>query len=85
MAHDDPFTLDLFGNTALSSSFNLGVTAFAPAFGDDSDDPPPATPAPALPAPAMPKSKPPMGARIDFRLEGSRTLSRTWRERARDN
>ena len=86
MAHDDPFTLDLFGNTALTSSVYLGVTAFAPAFGDGTDDdPPPATPAPALPAPAMPKSKTPMGAKIDFRLEGSRTLSHTWRERARDN
>ncbi len=83
MAHDDPFTLDLFGNTALSSSFNLGVTAFAPAFGDGTDDdPPPATPAPA---PATPQSKTPMRAKIDFRLEGSRTLSRTWRERALDN
>ncbi len=86
MAHDDPFTLDLFGNTALTSSLNLGVTAFAPAFGDGTDDdPPPATPAPALPAPATPKSKTSMAAKIDFRLEGSRTLSRTWRERARDN
>ena len=28
MAQDDPFTLDLFGNTALSSSLGLGVTAF---------------------------------------------------------
>jgi hypothetical protein len=26
MAHDDPFTLDLFGNTALSSGLGLGVT-----------------------------------------------------------
>ena len=25
----DPFTIDLFNNTALSSTFSLGVTAFA--------------------------------------------------------
>ena len=29
MAHDDPFTLDLFNNTTLSSGLGLGVTAFA--------------------------------------------------------
>ena len=29
MAQDDPFTLDLFGNTALSSDLGLGVTAFS--------------------------------------------------------
>lgn len=49
MAQDDPFTLDLFNNTALSSGLGLGVTAFAgvtvPSVdGDDFD-----TPAPALP------------------------------------
>ena len=38
MAHDDPFTLDLFGNTALSSGLGLGVTAFA--VGHSSDDNP---------------------------------------------
>ena len=28
MPNDDPFTLDLFGNTSLSSGLGLGVTAF---------------------------------------------------------
>ncbi|RWP54334.1 MAG: class I SAM-dependent methyltransferase, partial [Mesorhizobium sp.] len=28
MSNDDPFTLDLFGNTSLSSGLGLGVTAF---------------------------------------------------------
>ncbi|TIQ74584.1 MAG: class I SAM-dependent methyltransferase, partial [Mesorhizobium sp.] len=28
MSNEDPFTLDLFGNTALSSGLGLGVTAF---------------------------------------------------------
>ena len=44
MAHDDPFTLDLFGNTALSSSLGLGVTALPPPprrAGDQEDPPPP--------------------------------------------
>ncbi len=86
MAHHDPFMLDLFGNTALSSGFDLGVTAFAPVFGDGTDDdPPPATPAPAMPIPATPKQKTPMRAKIDFRLEGSRNPARSWRERARAN
>ncbi|KQS95453.1 helicase-related protein [Rhizobium sp. Leaf386] len=86
MAHDDPFTLDLFGNTALSSGFDLGVAAFAPASGSGTDDdPPPATPAPAMPVPATPRSKTPMRAKIDFRLEGSRNLAHSWRERARAN
>lgn len=86
MAHDDPFTLDLFGNTSLSSGFDLGVSAFSTAFGSGiDDDPSPSTPAPAMPVPATPKSKTPMRARIDFRLEGSRNLAHSWRERARDN
>ena len=38
MAHDDPFTIDLFGNTALSSGLGLGVTAFAGDFEADSGD-----------------------------------------------
>ncbi len=33
MAHDDPFTLDLFGNTALSSGLGLGITAFGDEIG----------------------------------------------------
>ena len=58
MAHDDPFTLDLFNNTVLSSGLGLGVTAFA---GDmpvepDDDDPDPSTPAPARPAAAVGRS-----------------------------
>lgn len=44
MSHDDPFTIDLFGNTALSSGLGLGVTAFASNFEPD-DDPDPTTPA----------------------------------------
>lgn len=53
MAQDDPFTLDLFGSTALSSGLGLGVTAFAGDFAieaDDDDDPDPTTPAPRSPS-----------------------------------
>lgn len=49
---NDPFTLDMFGNTALSSGLGLGVTAFggfAPeAANDDDPDPTPPAPAPAI-------------------------------------
>ncbi len=42
MSNDDPFTLDLFGNTALSSGLGLGITAFGSDFGaeDPADDQP---------------------------------------------
>ncbi len=54
MSHDDPFTIDLFGNTALSSGLGLGVTAFAGSF-EPEDDP---DPDPSSPAPAMPVKRP---------------------------
>ncbi|SFJ59612.1 hypothetical protein [Bradyrhizobium sp. Gha] len=53
MSHDYPFTLDLFGNTTLSSSLGLGFTAFAADFGGDDDhehDPAPSTLASVRPA-----------------------------------
>ncbi|NJO54888.1 MAG: class I SAM-dependent methyltransferase, partial [Bacteroidales bacterium] len=51
MAQTDPFTLDLFGGTALSSGLGLNATAFAGGFATDPDDGEcdPATPAPAMP------------------------------------
>lgn len=51
MPHDDPFTLDLFGNTALSSGLCVGVTAFSTSSADSpvDDDPSPVSPAPAMP------------------------------------
>lgn len=84
MAHDDPFTIDLFGNTAFSSGFDLGVPGFAAKFGADID-PPPSTPAPAAPVHKEPKPKAQMRTKVDFRLEGSRGLAKSWRDRARDN
>ncbi|MBA1344939.1 helicase-related protein [Rhizobium sp. WYCCWR 11146] len=86
MAHDDPFTIDLFGNTALASGFDLGVPGFAADFGTDIDiDPQPSTPAPAAPVRKEPKSTPQIRTKVDFRLQGSRGLAKSWRDRARDN
>ncbi len=90
MAHDDPFTLDLFGNTPLSSGLGLGVTAFAGGITlepEDDDDPDPSTPAPAMPIAAVARSAP-TGRRergSNFHLAGDRVLAKGWKERARDN
>ncbi|NTH16533.1 lactate dehydrogenase [Agrobacterium rhizogenes] len=86
MSHDDPFTIDLFGNTALSSGLGLGVTAFGSNFEPD-DDPDPTTPAPALPIAAfVGPSSPPCRARgPNFHLVDDRGLARRWKDRARDN
>ena len=50
---NDPFTLDMFGSSALSSGLGLGVTAFggfdAVAANDDDPEPTPPSSAPALP------------------------------------
>ncbi|WP_040427780.1 DEAD/DEAH box helicase family protein [Afipia birgiae] len=88
MAHDDPFTLDLFGNTALSSGLGLGVTAFGGTFAnDDDDEPDPSTPAPAIPIVAA--VRPTAPARLtrgtNFHLAGDRPLAKVWKDRARDN
>ncbi|KAA3448179.1 lactate dehydrogenase [Mesorhizobium sp. SARCC-RB16n] len=87
MAQDDPFTLDLFGNTALSSGLGLGVTAFSAAFADDPDDddptPSPLAPAKPIAADAGSVRKSPSGT--NFYLAGARCLARSWRDRARDN
>ncbi|MGO7028542.1 DEAD/DEAH box helicase family protein [Rhizobium johnstonii] len=90
---NDPFTLDMFGNTALSSGLGLGVTAFgdySPAAAND-DDPDPMPPAPA-PASAPPRaavpSRPPSRPRrlwANFYLDGSRGLPSSWKDRARAN
>ena len=84
---NDPFTLDIFGNTALSSGLGLGVTAFgefSPAAAND-DDPEPTPPAPP---PAMPVASTPIrrtGLRVNFYLEGDRGLPSSWKDRARAN
>ena len=86
MALNDPFTLDLFGNTSLSSGLGLGVTAF-PAAGepDDADRAVSSTtPAPALPLAAA-ASKPAIVRGENFHLDGDRGLAKSWRDRAREN
>ncbi|AOO85007.1 N-6 DNA methylase [Bosea vaviloviae] len=89
MAHDDSFTLDLFGNTALSSGLGLGITAFPAGSNDnpDHDNPPPSTPAPAMPAriSERPTVTQPRSRGQDFHLVGDRGLARGWKPRARDS
>ncbi|NSY51731.1 DEAD/DEAH box helicase family protein [Agrobacterium tumefaciens] len=84
---DDPFTLDMFGNTALSTGLGLGVTAFASfspdAANDDDPDPVPPAPAPALPITAAPARR--AGLRANFYLDGDRGLPSSWKDRARAN
>jgi adenine-specific DNA methylase len=86
MSHDDPFTIDLFGNTALSSGLGLGVTAFGSSFEPD-DDPDPSSPSPAMPdaATVLRPSRPCGGHGSNFYLADNRGLARGWKERARDN
>jgi hypothetical protein len=89
MSHDDPFTLDLFGNTALSSGLGVGVTAFSMSFPDSpaDDDPPPSSPSPAMPiaAVAQPFPTAPAPKGDNFHLSATRDLAKSWRDRARDN
>ncbi|QSY97963.1 DEAD/DEAH box helicase family protein (plasmid) [Rhizobium bangladeshense] len=84
MAHDDPFTLDLFGNTALSSGFEIAGSTFPSTSDGGVAIAEPAMPTPASPV-AGPKPAEPVRRKVDFRLDGSRGLAKTWRERARDN
>ncbi|MDP3411090.1 Eco57I restriction-modification methylase domain-containing protein [Bosea sp. (in: a-proteobacteria)] len=90
MAHDhrlnlDPFTIDLFHDTALSSPFSLGVTDFAgggPVNDDDDPEPMPPSPAqrivPLAPSPAIQRG-------VNFLLDGDRGLAASWKDRARDS
>lgn len=84
---NDPFTLDMFGNTALSSGLGLAVTAFGnfspDAANDDDPDPLPPAPAPAPPNTAAPARR--AGLRANFYLEGDRGLPSSWKDRARAN
>lgn len=88
MADDDPFTIDLFGSTAISSGLGLGVTAFAADFGPgDDDDPDSSAPSPVTAAVAamQPTPKPRRVNGLNFHLAGDRGLARGWKDRARDN
>ncbi|TZG32328.1 DEAD/DEAH box helicase family protein [Agrobacterium sp. B1(2019)] len=87
---NDPFTFDMFGNTALSSGLGLGVTAFgafspAAANDDDPDPTPPASgPASVPPGEAAVPSRP-TRLRANFYFESDRGLPSSWKERARLN
>lgn len=88
MAHDDPFTIDLFGHSARTSGFDLGVAAFAPDVEVEAAiELPHTAPGPAVEPAIREKKKPEpqTPAKVDFRLTGSRGLGQTWRDRARDN
>lgn len=85
----DPFTLDMFGSSALSSGLGLGVTAFGGFAANDDDEPDPTPPSPA-PTRALPATNRPVlrkqGQRANFYLDdGDRELAATWKERARIN
>ncbi|MCW8060505.1 DEAD/DEAH box helicase family protein [Agrobacterium tumefaciens] len=89
MAHEDPFTLDMFGTSSLSSGLGLGVTAFGSDFAaNDDDDPTPPSPAPIAPAQCSIRadvSSDRSRRGRNFHLETERGLARGWKERARDN
>lgn len=93
MSNDDPFTLDLFDNTALSTGLGLGVTAFGGDFGPgepETGTTPPACearqPSIGTPLPCRPGGGRKAPARGEnFFLEGTRGLAKGWKQRALDN
>ncbi|WP_331375592.1 helicase-related protein [Sinorhizobium chiapasense] len=85
---NDPFTLDMFAGSALSSGLGFGVTAFG-GFAANDDDPDPTPPSPSLALP-LPAAKQPasnkQAHRANFHLDDvDRGLAATWKERARMN
>ncbi|RWC00320.1 MAG: lactate dehydrogenase [Mesorhizobium sp.] len=90
MSNEDPFTLGLFGNTALSSGLGLGVTAFGSDFGANEGQStvsaalvPPARLGTDTAAPHPPRAADRRGR--NFFLAGDRGLAKGWKQRARDN
>lgn len=84
---NDPFTLDMFGSSALSCGLGLGVTAFSDYSPDAANDD---EPDPLPPAPTASPLRPPTPLRradrqANFYLESDRGLAASWKERARDN
>ncbi|ODT14579.1 MAG: lactate dehydrogenase [Kaistia sp. SCN 65-12] len=91
MSNDDPFTLDLFNTTTLSSGLGLGVTAFGSDFGPGEHDAgQPSTRAVPEPQPVTQSVRSPRRAAkteagANFVLDSDRGLARGWKSRARDN
>ncbi|MCV3768158.1 DEAD/DEAH box helicase family protein [Rhizobium sp. TRM95796] len=85
--NNDPFTLDIFGSSALSSGLGLGVTVLASispdVANDDDPDPTPPASSPALPVPATATPKRRAELRANFYLKGDRGLPSSWKDRAR--
>ncbi len=84
MSNDDPFTLDLFNTTMLSSG--LGLTAF----GDEPVDALPSVPAALLPPATTEAAAPTRGGTTtvrgrNFFLAGDRGLAKGWKPRAQEN
>ncbi|MBR1208055.1 MULTISPECIES: helicase-related protein [unclassified Bradyrhizobium] len=85
MAHNDPFTLDLFGNTSLASGLGLGVSAFPTPIEVDDNDHARSSPTPDRRSVASSPSTPAPTQGKNFHLIGNRGLAKSWRDRARDN
>ena len=85
MAHNDPFTLDLFGNTSLASGLGLGVSAFPTPIEVDDNDPARSSPTPGRRSVVSSPSTPAPTQGMNFHLIGNRGLAKSWRDRARDN
>ena len=85
MSNDDPFTLDLFNATTLSSGLGLGVTAFGSDFGPpEADDEQTSSPVSPVAASVSVPVRLRQGA-DNFYLAGDRGLAKGWKQRARDN
>ena len=90
MSDHDPFTLDMFGSSALSSGLGLGVTAFSDGLKAETGETEPAPVANSSGSPAREESakRPVVNAPergSNFHLSGSRALAKGWKARARDN
>jgi N12 class adenine-specific DNA methylase/adenine-specific DNA methylase len=88
---NDPFSLDMFGSSALSSGLGLGVTAFGGfdpiAANDDDPEPTPPSPAPVCAGRKSAQTSSRLkGERANFYLDDhDRGLAASWKERARIN
>ena len=90
MSDHDPFTLDMFGSSALSSGLGLGVTAFSDGLKAETGETEPAPVANSSGSPAREESAKRPAAEApergsNFHLSGSRALAKGWKARARDN